>query len=108
MLYKRDRNSKDSRWDINLQKMPSNQQKVPKMSSFKVKGQFMATFMMFDLEIHREFKIIFEINTWPVMFRLVRVRFFCLWICPIFVEGGFNHHDTDWSKKDRPEDDRLP
>ena len=30
MLYKRDRNSKDSRWDINLQKMPSNQQKVPK------------------------------------------------------------------------------
>ena len=79
------------------------------MSSFKVKGQFMATFMMFDLEIHREFKIIFEINTWPVMFRLVRVRFFRLWICPIvFVEGGFNHHDTDWSKKDRPEDDRLP
>ena len=76
MLYKRDRNSKDSRWDINLQKMPSNQQKVPKMSSFKVKGQFMATFMMFDLEIHREFQIIFEINTWPMMFRLVRVRFF--------------------------------
>ena len=54
------------------------------MSSFKVKSQFMATFMMFDLEIHREFEIIFEINTWLLMFRLVHVR---LWICPIFVGG---------------------
>ena len=78
------------------------------MSSFKVKGQFMATFMMFDLEIHREFKIIFEINTWPVMFRLVRVRFVRLWICPIFAKGDLTITiPTDQRKTDRKMTDYL-